>query len=62
VRLDLADVGDAVGAPEEVEELLSETGIAQPDVHALTVVDGGLPDKSGPAGSDRTARLFSWRC
>ena len=34
VRLDVADVGDAIGAPEEAEELLGETGVTESHVHA----------------------------
>ena len=34
VRLDVADIGDAIGTPKEAEELLGETGITEPYVHA----------------------------
>ena len=33
VRLDLADVGDAVGTPKEAEELLGEARVTEPHVH-----------------------------
>ena len=33
MRLDVADVGDAIGTPKEAEELLGQTGITDPHAH-----------------------------
>ena len=33
VRLDVADVGDAIGTPQEAEELLGQTRITDPHAH-----------------------------
>ena len=33
VRLDVADVGDAIGTPQEAEKLLGQTGITDPHTH-----------------------------
>lgn len=33
MRLDVADVGDAIGTPQEAEELLGQTGITNPHAH-----------------------------
>lgn len=33
VRLDVADVGDAIGTPQEAEELLGQTWITDPHTH-----------------------------
>jgi hypothetical protein len=37
VRLDVADVRDALGAPKKAEEFLGEVWIAQSDVHSLAL-------------------------
>ena len=33
VRLDVANVGDAIGTPQEAEKLLGQTGITDPHAH-----------------------------
>jgi hypothetical protein len=51
VRRHLADIGNAIGAPEEAEELLGQTGVTQSDDHAtLTLFDVPNSHKSGPEG------------
>jgi hypothetical protein len=49
LSLDVADVGNAIGAPEVDEELVRQSGIAEAHDHPLTVSHQASAHKSGPA-------------
>jgi hypothetical protein len=51
VRRHLADIRNAIGAPEEAEELLGQAGVTQSNDHVtLTLFDVPISHKSGPEG------------
>ena len=55
-----ADIGDAVGAPKEADEIVGEAGITQSDEHlSPTFCHDRSIYKSGPSGC--AASLQPWR-